>query len=327
MRTLYRQRRYRLFKRRVRTAYLEMQAKHVARLQLGVLILAHKPKWIYESNRMILSLRDRLKHLVVKHLLNYDDPALLGQLRRWGVREGDTLIVHSSWKPFNGFTGRPVDLIAALKQAVGETGLLVMPSLTYQNESSAEFLARGEPMNVRRSPSKMGLLTEVFRRNREVIRSLSPTHPLLAWGKDAVEFVAGHEQAVEPFGAASPFARLLARDSWILGIDAPFSTVTFTHFVEDRLADRLPFPFYDPEIRTGTVIDASGQSLQCSVRVISVQANRLRREERYLAQLERQALLRRQRIGNTQLLLLRCRDMVECAEDMAARGKWFFDQP
>ena len=270
-------------------------------------------------------LRDRLKHLIVKHLLCYDGPALLRRLRRLGVRQGDTLMVHSSWKPLNGFRGRPADMIVALKQAVGETGLLVMPSLTYQNESSAEFLARGVPMNVRRSPSKMGLLTEVFRRNREVVRSLSPTHPLLAWGRGASEFVAGHDQAVEPFGTGSPFARLLERDSWILGIDAPFSTVTFTHFVEDRLADRLPFPFYDPEIRMGTVIDASGQTLHCPVRVISAQANRLRREERYIAQLRRQGWLRHQRIGNTRLLLLRCREMVECAEKMAMRGELFFD--
>lgn len=270
-------------------------------------------------------LRDRLKHLIVKHLLCYDGPALLRRLRRLGVRQDDTLMVHSSWKPLNGFSGRPADMIVALKQAVGENGLLVMPSLTYQNESSAEFLARGIPMDVRRSPSKMGLLPEVFRRNRDIVRSLSPTHPLLAWGRGATEFVADHDRAAEPFGAQSPFARLLARDAWILGIDAPFSTITFTHFVEDRLADRLPFPFYDLEVRMGTVIDYSGQARQCPVRVISTQANRLRREERYVMQLERQGMLHRRRIGNTRLLLLRCREMVECAESMAARGELFFD--
>ncbi|CDH43056.1 AAC(3) family N-acetyltransferase [Candidatus Contendibacter odensensis] len=276
---------------------------------------------------MTSAFRDQIKCFVVKHLLAYDAPHLVAILRALGIRQGDTLMVHSSWQPLNGFRGKPADLIAALKEVVGSEGLLVMPSLSYHNESSAEFLARGVPMNVRRSPSRMGLLTEVFRRNREVVRSLSPTHPLLAWGRDTEAFLAGHDQAIEPFGSASPFGRLLERDGWILGFDAPFSTITFTHFVEDHLAARLPFPFYDPELRMGTVIDYAGEARQCPVRVISAQANSLRREERYVAELKRQGGLRHRRIGNTRLLLLRCRDMVECADAMAVRGELFFDVP
>ncbi|MEH6814112.1 MAG: AAC(3) family N-acetyltransferase, partial [Motiliproteus sp.] len=135
-------------------------------------------------------------------------------------------------------------MIQALKQAVGPQGLLVMTSMPYQNESSREFLERGGKINIRRSPSKMGLLSEVFRRNKETVRSLSPTHPLLAWGTEADAFIAGHDQASSPFGPVSPFQKLLERDAKVLCIDAPFSTVTFTHFVEDRIANNLPYPLY-----------------------------------------------------------------------------------
>ncbi|MCG5502206.1 AAC(3) family N-acetyltransferase, partial [Ectothiorhodospira lacustris] len=107
-------------------------------------------------------------------------------------------MIHASWGPANGFHGRPADMIFILKELIGVNGLLVMPSLTYQNESSREFLARGVPMDVRRSPSQMGLLSEVFRRGKGVRRSLSPTHPLLAWGHRAEEFLAGHEEALVP---------------------------------------------------------------------------------------------------------------------------------
>jgi hypothetical protein len=140
------------------------------------------------------------------------------------------------------FQGKPADVVRALKAAVGEGGLLVMPSMPYHNMSSAQWLAKGKPMNVLRSPSMMGLVSEVFRRSEGVQRSLSLTHPLLAWGRDAAAFVEGHERAERSFGDASPFARLLARDALILGFDAPFSTFTYTHFVEDQLADTLPFP-------------------------------------------------------------------------------------
>jgi aminoglycoside 3-N-acetyltransferase len=89
-------------------------------------------------------------------------------------------------------------VVRALKAAVGEGGLLVMPSMPYHNMSSAQWLAKGKPMNVLRSPSMMGLVSEVFRRSEGVQRSLSLTHPLLAWGRDAAAFVEGHERAERP---------------------------------------------------------------------------------------------------------------------------------
>lgn len=126
-----------------------------------------------------MNLRQKLKTAVVTHFLAYDAEDLKRFLARIGVRRGDTLMLHSSWLPLNGFKGTPAQYNTALRAHLGHVGLLVMPSLTYHNQSSAEFLAGGKPMDVRRSPSAMGLLTEVFRRNKETLRSLSPTRPLL----------------------------------------------------------------------------------------------------------------------------------------------------
>ena len=55
----------------------------------------------------------------------YDAPHLVAILRALGIRQGDTLMVHSSWQPLNGFRGKPADLIAALKEVVGPGGLPV----------------------------------------------------------------------------------------------------------------------------------------------------------------------------------------------------------
>ena len=178
--------------------------------------------------------KSTVKGWLARTLWAYGPDKLIRQLRQIGVTEGSTLVVHSSWLPHNGFRGKPADLVKALKAAVGESGLLVMTSLPYQNMSSAQWLASGKPMNVRRSPSMMGLVSEVFRRSEGVRRSLSATHPLLAWGRDAERFVEGHENTDRPFGAGSPFARILERDAIVLGFDAPFSTFTFHMYVEDQ---------------------------------------------------------------------------------------------
>ncbi|WP_412851818.1 AAC(3) family N-acetyltransferase [Ectothiorhodospira shaposhnikovii] len=236
-------------------------------------------------------------------------------------------MVHASWRPGNGFLGRPSDMVTTLKDLVGHQGLLIMPSLTYQNESSREFLARGVPMDVRRSPSQMGLLSEVFRRGKGVRRSLSPTHPLLAWGHRAEEFLVGHDEALVPFGPQSPFGRLLEWNGKILTIDAPFSTVTFTHFLEDRIAQTLPVPLYEPEPMEGTVIDYEGVARKVPVKVLSATANRLRRDDLLEAELLKEGVLKRRRVGNTRLGLLDCRAMTEVVDHLVASGRHFFDSP
>lgn len=273
------------------------------------------------------SIKRALKPIVVNVLFRYRRADLVAALRRLGIQAGDSIMVHASWLPYNGFQGGPADFVAGLQEAVGPDGLLTMPSMTYHNESSAEFLARGRPMDVRRSPSRMGLLTEVFRRSPGVRRSLSPTHPVLAWGRDAACFLEGHDAALVPFGPDSPFGRLLARNGKVLLIDAPFATVTFTHFLEDRIADRLPVPLYEPDVLTGTVIDDDGAARQVPVRAIASAANRARREDRLLHALEADGIVRRSRIGNTALQRLDCSAMTACVDRMAAAGKVFFDAP
>ena len=274
-----------------------------------------------------MNVKQAIKGWVVRHFLSYDGKALIRQLRAAGVKSGDTLMVHASWLALNGFRGKPADMVAALKQTVGRDGLLVMTSMPYHNMSSAEWLARGKAMDVRRSPSMMGMLSESFRRSEGVLRSASVTHPLLAWGRDAAAFIQGHELTESSFGPASPFAKLLYRDAALLCIDASFSTITFTHFIEDRLAHTLAAPLYEPACVEGTVVDAEGVRHVQRVRVLSVRANALRRDARLLARIEADGVLRRERVGNTRLLLVRAADLTASAESLAARGDHFFDRP
>ena len=275
----------------------------------------------------LAAIKQWAKDTAARTIWAYGPDELITRLGRIGVRPGSTLMVHSSWLAHNGFRGKPADLVRALKKAVGEEGLLVMTSMPYHNMSSSQWLARGKPMNVLRSPSMMGLVSEVFRRSENVRRSLSPTHPLLAWGADAEAFVAGHEATDRPFGAASPFARLLERDALILGFDAPFSSFTYTHFVEDQLEATLPCALYEPIALEGVVIDREGQSLTCPVRVLSPEANRLRRESRLVDHLTRSGVLHTGDIGHTRLSWIRARDHSRESRRFVDGGGHFFDTP
>lgn len=271
-----------------------------------------------------MSFVPKVKAMLVATLRSYDAEGLRRYLARVGVRRGDTLMLHSSWRPLNGFQGSPAQFCAALREHLGAEGLLVMPSLTYHNMSSAQFLATGKPMDARRSPSAMGLLSEVFRRSKDVRRSLSPTHPLLAWGADAESFLDGHEKTDRPFGPQSPFARLLERKAWLVCLDCGFESITFTHYVEDCIADTLPFPLYEAQLMTGVAVDYDGNRIECPTRVLSAQANRLRRDARLEAHLRQAGALAQARVGNSRFESIRSDSLLNQARTLAMNGGHFF---
>ena len=194
---------------------------------------------------------------LIKRFFSYDTDTLSEAIAGLGVKAGDTVMLHAALNPDNGFTGNHKDIINVLKDLITEDGLLVMPSMPYADSSRA-FLQRGKPMNVRRSPSHMGLISEVFRRNKQVRRSLNPIHPLLAWGNDSQAFLSGHEHCQYSFGSGSPFEKLLQRKAKVLCFDVGFEFITFTHFVEDQLKDKFQFPLYDEQPIEGTSIDYDG---------------------------------------------------------------------
>src|SRR5205807_1636548 len=68
----------------------------------------------------------------------------------------------SAFDSFLGFQGGPVDVIRTLREVVGARGTLMMPAIPFRG-TAVEY-ALGDPVfDVRRTVSRMGLLTEVFR--------------------------------------------------------------------------------------------------------------------------------------------------------------------
>lgn len=270
-------------------------------------------------------LKKTVKKLLLKTIWRYDANRLVRFLKKNGIQAGDTLVVHSSWLTENGFVGTPLDFINALKKVVSDEGLLVMMSMPYHNQSSAEFIRSGGVVKVKRSPSKMGLLTEVFRRGRDTLRSRSPTHPLLAWGKDAESFLADHINCEAPFGQGSPFEKMLLRGAKIVAVDAPFSTITYTHFLEDSISDALPFTLYEKERLVGKVIDEQGQEYDVPVKVLSTEANARRRDQKLLDFFESERIVKHKRLGATRFIFVECAPAFKAIKKMYAQRQSMFE--
>ena len=89
---------------------------------------------------------------------------LAGQLRRLGVRPGGVLLVHSAFRSIRPVEGGPLGLVAALREALGPRGTLVMPSMT--GDDDLPFDRDTTP-----AATALGIVPELFRRQPGVLRS------------------------------------------------------------------------------------------------------------------------------------------------------------
>ena len=94
---------------------------------------------------------------------------LVDGFRKLGVMQGDTLLVHSSYKSFGEVEGGPETVVRALEAALGtdKDGTLIMPTFNFD-------FNKGVPWDVRKTRSKMGALTEIVRMDPRAKRVFHP---------------------------------------------------------------------------------------------------------------------------------------------------------
>ena len=115
--------------------------------------------------------------------------SLLRDLVRLGVRAGDTLFVHASFRSLGTVEGGAAAVIGAFEEALGPRGLLLMPSFNLAAKGYAE---RAAAWNRDTTPSTTGWLSEFFRLLPGTVRSDHCSHAIAARGRDAAAVVAGH---------------------------------------------------------------------------------------------------------------------------------------
>ncbi|MEH8130402.1 AAC(3) family N-acetyltransferase, partial [Aeromonas veronii] len=92
----------------------------------------------------------------------------------------------------------------------------------------------GECFDPVQTPSKVGLMTELFRLREGVVRTLDPIFSIAISGPQGSALVA--RECHDCFGQESPFGWLEEQDGWLLGLGCHPDRITFTHYVEQRLA-------------------------------------------------------------------------------------------
>jgi aminoglycoside 3-N-acetyltransferase len=232
-------------------------------------------------------------------------------------------MMHSSFNSFTGFRGGPKEVIDCLLTIVGPQGHLFMVSMDYTS-SSYDYLMAGNVFDVRKTGSRMGLISEVFRRRKHVFRSANPLHPVLAWGPKAQWIVSGHDELMYSCGPGSPFEKMIELNTKLLFFNVGFEYCTFEHYLEDRFKESSPFPIYYPNPLAAIVVDEEGKRKSLKTYVFEPEASRRRNSSVLKDALLRGGFLKQARIGNTKLMLVKTSDALKCAVGLVEQGARFY---
>ena len=229
------------------------------------------------------------------------------QLLALGVKPGGVLVVHTSFSKVAPVEDGPHGLIAALRDALGPAGTLVMPSMSDDDDY---------PFDPRRTPcAGMGVVAESFWKLAGVLRSDSP-HAFAAIGPRAAEITADHPVEV-PHGPDSPVGRVHELDGQVLLLGVGHDADTTVHLAETIAGVRYGLPKYAMVLRAGL-------PTRCEYREIDHCCQNFNLMDQWL---EAEGRQRRGIVGHAEARLARSRDVAEVAVRRLRENETVFLHP
>lgn len=152
------------------------------------------------------------------------------------------LFVHISYDAFSTiYEGNPMDFMDVFQKLLQRDVTLMFPTFSNILEPLNKYFRKHPVFDVEKTPSGMGLITELFRRHPEAKRSLHPTHSVVAIGPLADELVSEHHLIGTDPEARSPLAKMLEWPAMILGVGVEYYRVlTHVHVVEELMGTKFP---------------------------------------------------------------------------------------
>ena len=156
--------------------------------------------------------------------------------RKLGLKKGDVVLVHSSFKSLGPVQNGAQDVIGGFSEVLGDEGTLVMPTFVQKDFANAYNTWHID------KHSDTGYLTNYLRKLPEASRSDQATHSVAAIGKLAHELTKTHGHTSKrfgnmgdtPFSSDSPWEKMYDLNAKVVLLGVDFMSVTFRHYAEYR---------------------------------------------------------------------------------------------
>ena len=240
-------------------------------------------------------------------------------LRAVGVKEGDTLLVHSGLTNFGHMTTDTA--IDALRTAVGEGGTFLVPVFArpyigFEGVVNTSNIFRPYDTRpngaLRDAAINTGALARAMAARSDVSRSGHVSHEWAALGKDAEELTAGHALLDAPTGATSPLKKVLDKHGSVVFLGCGIGSNTFLHLLE-TLHD---VPYLNPALLK--YIDAKGEPRTALIeKHLPGHRNFYEGEQEFYEEAIKRGLkIYSAPLGNAKVYRMELRNLYEVAESM-----------
>jgi aminoglycoside 3-N-acetyltransferase len=151
------------------------------------------------------------------------------------------------------------------KVDVNQNTLLAI-AMPFNGIRTLDYLKTNPVFDVRNAPVETGAINRSLAARPFVERSLHPTHSVIAIGPKSHYYVSDHHLDITPFGARSPYYKLIENNAKILMIGVGLKNFTFVHVIEDILGKFYPVNSYLKKLFSVNVINVSGESIYIMTR-------------------------------------------------------------
>jgi aminoglycoside 3-N-acetyltransferase len=234
-----------------------------------------------------------------------------------GVKKGDKLLVHASFKSLK-FEGTPEDVCRAFMETVTETGLLMVVTHSYN------FISKPGVDRVydrTKSKSQVGAFSDAFWRIKGVERSFHPSHSVAAFGRNTREYLKDHHKG-ETMGRTGPLYRFAKAGGRILMLGCNLNSCTMIHTAE-FLAD-VPYLkiHYDTSWGYGAdYIDENGKQARYHYNTIPGCSHKF---ERCAPMLIADKAAEMVSLGTEESYLIKANKMMKLTEGALAKDPYYF---
>lgn len=226
-----------------------------------------------------------------------------------GIQAGDTVFVHSSLSAMGVVEGGAITVIESIKNVIGSQGTLAMPAFPAVGYNY-DYLSSQPVFDVRNIPSKMGVITETFRKMPGVLRSLHPTDSVCALGPNAYELIRSHFNQLTPYNSESPFYKLCLMNAKIILIGVTLDSLTNLHTLEDAVSN-FKYPVYHAKVFECRLINENGEEVKMQTKCHDPKWSKKRKCNELKPLFKQAGFLSEDKIGQANIMIIKAKEMHE----------------
>jgi len=247
----------------------------------------------------------------------FDFHSLTEDFKNLGIKPDDNVLIHSSMKSIGEVDGGADTVLDVFIGYLADKGNIALPSHTWASINDGHNLF--DPEN---EPVCVGILPELFRKRKGVLRSLHPTHSIAIIGKDK-EYLVKDEHLIDtPCGRKGCWEKLLDMDFKIIFLGCGTACNTYIHGVEEwnDIPDRMTEHYHKYKIlmSDGTIFDRDMRRHYNPRGYVS------KNYDRILPYMEEKGLALKGKFGNADCVVEKAKDIYDVTSELLRRNNDFF---